>query len=478
MNIKSLILLITTLILSFSAFSQECETPFDISSWSMKGAPNGVWEELTTNHVIGSIDATASSFFVSNQNLINVRIKGTISVETSNDLDFIGIVFGYHKPTTLAFDNDYNFYLFDWKGENENGAYEGFRLSHYNGFITLEGQKSYLYGTTYNSPLRSNLGDKYGDTLGWVAFTDYQIELYYTTNLITVKINDKLILEKSGSYDPGKFGYYCMSQRKVHFKDFTYQSFVEFSPVPKSACTGEEISVSLYDPSGSGLPGFVQEVKWDFGDGYTSQEILPKHAYEDAGSYDIELVVLKDGGCSDTIIKSVDIHADPIVDLGDDIDMEACSSVILEAANPGANYLWSTGHTTENIELINIPTDTMVWVEVEKYGCTGSDTVLIRVEEIQYQLFFPNAFTPNSDGNNDVFSPVGNTTTVASYHMTIFNRWGQKVFESNDPDTGWDGTYNGSLSSIGTYVYKVSYKMENCIGNQDYSNLTTVTLIN
>jgi len=478
MKIKIIISIITSLLVGLHTMSQECDTPFDISSWKVKGAPNGIWEEQSTNHVIGSIDATASSFFVSNQNLINVRIKGTVSVETSNDLDFIGIVFGYHKPTTLAFDNDYNFYLFDWKGENENGAYEGFRLSHYNGFITLEGQKSYMYGNVYNSPIRSKLGEKYNDTLGWVAFTDYEVELYYTSNLITIKINNELIFEKQGSFESGRFGYYCMSQRKVHFKDFSYESFLDFTPAPNSACMGDEISVSLSNPSGSGLPPFVQEVHWDFGDGYTSQEIIPVHAYENPGNYDVELIVWKDGDCRDTIVKSVTIHPDPIIDLGEDMDLAACSSVVLEAANPGANYFWSTGQTSQNIELINIPKDTIVWVEVEKYGCTDSDTVLIKVEEIQYQLFFPNAFTPNSDGNNDMFSPVGNTTNVASYHLSIYNRWGQKVFESTEPNNGWDGTYNGRLSTIGTYVYKVSYRMENCIGNQEYSNLTTLTLIN
>ncbi|NQU33317.1 MAG: gliding motility-associated C-terminal domain-containing protein [Bacteroidetes bacterium] len=478
MNWRKVILSILLLYSGSTVICQDCETHFDLSTWSKKGAPNADWEVLDTNHVIGSIDAIASSYFVSQQNMINVLIKGTISVQTNTDHDFVGLVFGYHSPTTLAENNDYKFYLFDWKGESENCTYEGFRLSHYNGYINLNGQKSYMYCNYNSPPLRSLLAEKYNDTLGWIAYTEYQIELLYTSNLITIKVDDKLMFERSGSFESGKFGFYCMSQRQIHFKNFTYQSFIDFVPAPSSACIGENIILSLYDPIGSGLPDFVQEVFWDFGDGNTSQEIIPSHSYYAAGDYDIELIVVKDGGCTDTIVKNVTIYPYPIVDLGNDIDLPACSSVLLEAANPGASYLWSTGETNETIELIDVPKDTAVWVVVNKHGCTGSDTVLIKVEEIQYQLYFPNAFTPNNDGKNDLFAPVGNTNNVTIYQLIIYNRWGQQIFESSNPDVGWDGKYNGNLSTIGTYIYKVSYRMDNCGGKEDYSKLTTLTLIN
>ncbi len=461
-----------------NVITQVCETPLNLSTWSRKGAPNGVWDVLGSNHVIGSIDATTSSYFISNQKFINVLIKGTISVETSNDLDFVGLVFGYHNPTTLADDNNFNFYLFDWKGESENSAYEGFRLSHYNGFITLDEQKNYMYGDSDNPPIRNLIAEKYHDTLGWVAYKDYKIEIIYTSNIISIKVDNNPIFKRVGTFDLGKFGFYCMSQRLVHFKNFSYQSFIDFFPLPESACIGKAIELYPYDPLSSGLPDFVEKLFWDFGDGNTSQEMTPIHSYYTAGTYDIELIVLKNGGCIDTIMKEVTIHPNPIVDLGNDIEMEACSSIILEAANPGASYLWSTGETTEKIELVSIPKDTTVWVTVDKYGCKGSDTILIKVEEVQTKLFFPNAFTPNSDGTNDYFAPVGNTSNVALYQLLIYNRWGQQVFESANPDIGWDGTYNGRTSAIGTYIYKVSYQMENCVGKEEYSALTTLTLIN
>ncbi len=71
------------------------------------------------------------------------------------------------------------------------------------------------------------------------------------------------------------------------------------------------------------------------------------------------------------------------------------------------------------------------------------------------RLFLPNAFTPNGDGLNDTFGPV--TRGIKSYSMVIHNRWGEKVFESDDPEVRWDGTYEGEQVVAGnTFVYKIS----------------------
>jgi gliding motility-associated-like protein len=77
-------------------------------------------------------------------------------------------------------------------------------------------------------------------------------------------------------------------------------------------------------------------------------------------------------------------------------------------------------------------------------------------------LFVPNAFTPNGDGHNDVLRviPIG---IRALNYFTVFNRWGQRVFTTTDPGTGWDGTVNGVLQPVGTYVWMaggVNYKGE------------------
>ncbi len=77
------------------------------------------------------------------------------------------------------------------------------------------------------------------------------------------------------------------------------------------------------------------------------------------------------------------------------------------------------------------------------------------------KIFVPNAFTPNKDGKNEVFIPrailIFNQTgnPILDYKFEIYNRWGEQIFESNDLNLGWDGTYKGELCQEGHYVYKV-----------------------
>ena len=447
----------------------------------MQGTPNAYWKVLSSTEVIDTTWLFPATFFVSPNEMINVLIKGKVVVERDNDNDFIGLVFGYKKPTQLAEDNTYNFYLFDWKSEDEKsnnrGAHEGFRLSYYNGYFVRADQHAYFVADVNNPPLRRLLKYKYGETLGWQPFQEYEIELQYTSTLIRILVDGELIFEHEGCFQPGKFGFYCMSQAYANFKDFTYQQFIDFTPSKDAVCVEEEITFYPYDLNCGSIPNFIDSIHWDFGDGTTSTETIPTHSYEHADIYSIELIVHKNDDCIDTLIKDVTIHPIPIVDLGVDINMQACSSLILDAENPGSSYLWSTGAATQAIELVNLATDTSVWVVVDSRGCLNSDTVFIDVETIQEQLYFPNAFTPNFDGENDKFAPVGNTSNVTNYHMVIYNRWGQQIFETIDPNQSWDGSYNNILSPLGTYVYKVSYRTEGCVEENDYSESTTVTIV-
>lgn len=72
------------------------------------------------------------------------------------------------------------------------------------------------------------------------------------------------------------------------------------------------------------------------------------------------------------------------------------------------------------------------------------------------QIFIPNAFTPNDDGLNDVFKIKYTEPTFNTFNMLIFSRWGELLFESNDLNVGWDGTYNGKKCPLGTYIYLIS----------------------
>ncbi|HHZ64372.1 MAG TPA: gliding motility-associated C-terminal domain-containing protein [Flavobacteriales bacterium] len=81
-----------------------------------------------------------------------------------------------------------------------------------------------------------------------------------------------------------------------------------------------------------------------------------------------------------------------------------------------------------------------------------STSNVIEVEK-SFTLYVPNAFTPNGDGLNETFGPVGNE--VKHFSMRIYSRWGELVFESDALDNQWDGTFKGEKVQTDTYVYKI-----------------------
>ncbi len=88
------------------------------------------------------------------------------------------------------------------------------------------------------------------------------------------------------------------------------------------------------------------------------------------------------------------------------------------------------------------------------YGCTDTVTRIINVTE-EFTMYIPNAFTPNGDGINDMFTVKGGGFVRDGFEMQIFDRWGELIFKSNDVDKGWDGTVKGVNAKNDVYVYKI-----------------------
>ncbi len=94
-------------------------------------------------------------------------------------------------------------------------------------------------------------------------------------------------------------------------------------------------------------------------------------------------------------------------------------------------------------------------------GCISQESTTLDIQS--YQVFVPTGFSPNQDGNNDLFRPIfssRNGKLPAFFEMRVFNRWGQVVYESTNPANGWDGSFGGARAEIGTYLYAIEYKME------------------
>lgn len=174
-----------------------------------------------------------------------------------------------------------------------------------------------------------------------------------------------------------------------------------------------------------------------------------------AGNY---LVTVSASGYCDQIL-SLDVaygpDAFPIVSLGTDTVL--CPGIPIKiTAGTFSSYEWQDG-STDSVFFTNIG-GTITLRVLNASGCIASDTLEI-MEDCLGDILFPNSFSPNLDGLNEVFKGEGNLIT--SFKITIFNRWGQQVFNSIDPINGWNGEANGVHADEGVYIYKAIYSVRN-----------------
>ncbi len=181
---------------------------------------------------------------------------------------------------------------------------------------------------------------------------------------------------------------------------------------------------------------------------------------------------------TDTIdcIESTELHLTvnetPQIAFADYDTLFAESGFILEAGSGFESYLWNTGDTTDAIQVSNEGLYSVFVTSTESCKSTDSVTVLWGGEP----FYLPNAFTPNGDGLNDEFKPVQRYDFVKTYHLSIYNRWGEMIFETGDIEKGWDGTYKGQLVQQGTYVYRIVYTAHST-GNETQVKTKHLTLV-
>lgn len=217
-------------------------------------------------------------------------------------------------------------------------------------------------------------------------------------------------------------------------------------------------------------------LNWDFGDGtHWKQNNGTSHSYENTGTY--FLTVTADYPvCADAVYTdSVVVKALPVVNLGPDsvLCLDGPSIRVTDinnAADPTVSWLWNTGATTSFIDIVHPGIYT---VTATRNDC--STTGDIEVNKDCY-TDVPNAFTPNGDGYNDYFYPRQLLSKgVVSFSMVIFDRWGQKVFESTKIDgRGWDGKFNDKNQPMGVYIYQIKADLKNGKSEDYTGNVTLV----
>ncbi|MCB9188603.1 MAG: choice-of-anchor L domain-containing protein [Flavobacteriales bacterium] len=214
---------------------------------------------------------------------------------------------------------------------------------------------------------------------------------------------------------------------------------------------------------------------WDFGDGSgTSTQLNPTYTYGATGSYDVMFVAIDSSTCNiaDTAYFNVTLEQAEVFSAELNFTPPpACGgeTALVEAAFTGSgadSIVWDMG----NGDTFNSNTISYVYTEPGTYvvSMTAYDQVCNNVETISDTVIFigeviseavvPNVFTPNGDGENDLLKILGIDPT-AGFHMVIYNRWGRKVFETDQNGEFWDGKlWSGIEASEGVYYFEVTYR--------------------
>ncbi|NTW32023.1 MAG: gliding motility-associated C-terminal domain-containing protein [Bacteroidetes bacterium] len=165
-------------------------------------------------------------------------------------------------------------------------------------------------------------------------------------------------------------------------------------------------------------------------------------------------------GTSTTAPINFKIHPLPQILASQDTTVFIGQPAQLDASG-GVSYLWVPSTYLDYSDIqnpISTPAENISYVVfvTDTNGCVNSDTITISVERTS-EIFVPDAFSPNKDGQNDVLYVYGQG--IKDIIFIIYDRWGEKVFETTDEKTGWDGTYKGKELSKATFVYyvKVTY---------------------
>ena len=149
----------------------------------------------------------------------------------------------------------------------------------------------------------------------------------------------------------------------------------------------------------------------------------------------------------------VSYQSPPLVDLGGDQILCPGESILLDAYREGFDYrfLWQDGSIHSAYEATEPGMYTVI--VKDQYNCESADSM--EVIECEQRLFIPNSFSPNLDEKNEYWSIKGER--LRDFSISIHNRWGQLVFESDKVDFKWDGTHAGTECPVGTYVYTLRY---------------------
>ena len=239
-------------------------------------------------------------------------------------------------------------------------------------------------------------------------------------------------------------------------------------------------------------PADVGSASWDFGDGQTATGALSvTHIFTESGDYDVTLIVTDPDGCvfDTTMENAITMYPEPVASFSTDPENPTLVSSTVQFINEseGAEEFYWIFDTINHLGEAHVENPFFVFPDqlpeeyfnqlavTNEFGCEDMITRILVIEE-DVTLYVPNSFSPNGDGKNDHFYVKGLELDPVFFHLQIFDRWGNLVFESSDINEKWNGSINGSeyYSQPGVFVYNLAYKINNSTKKVDVKGSITL----
>lgn len=257
--------------------------------------------------------------------------------------------------------------------------------------------------------------------------------------------------------------------------DVTLKTFGSGNTV--AICEGTTSTLFVRNPQNGATYQWIKDESSLAGE--TGSELV----VNDAGNYWVAAASSK--GCVDTSVKiQVSLNPNPVADIVSPGNEVLCAYDTLEIKANGAaglDYRWEPAKPFRGISGAEGPIvkgiflePTLVTLSVyNQFGCVDTATAFINTKPC-CEVFVPNAFTPNGDGNNDYFKPMLQNGQIL-VSMQIFDRWGKRVYDNENIKKGWNGNYpNGDPASTNTYMYYIKYT---CADGKLYEKRESLTLM-
>ena len=258
------------------------------------------------------------------------------------------------------------------------------------------------------------------------------------TEIVSLANQNSILTKESGNYTVRfENSQGCTKTSSSFSLTFTpLANFSIFSSKSATICFGESTSLS------ASISG--KSYKWSTG------ETSPTISVSSSGTYSLDIENIS--GCIQT--ASIDIIVLDELDIVQNNERTIChiagEHVLLQAKTGFKNYYWNGIKGLASFEVTK-PGNYILEVE-DNLGCRATRTY--KVVEFCSEVIVPNTFTPNGDGINDYWN-IGGLENDRTAHVTIFNRYGNIIYQSRGSSPTWDGTFNGQVLTNGTYFYTI-----------------------